>query len=355
MPNAHAVDRVDWVDAAKGLCILLVVMMHATFGVEKTTGTTTALNGFIEWARPFRMPDFFLISGLFLAARIGRPWPQYLDSKVVYFAYFYVLWLTIQFALKAPTMIVAHGFEVTLVNYVFAFIQPWGTLWFIYMLAVFFVTAKLLDRAPKALVWTAAAMLYLAAPETGWLLIDEFASRFVFFYTGYWAAPAVFTFAGWVGARAIPAVVAALIVWAAANWVLVENGLAFIKGPDLIVSFAGVAAVIAFSVLLRETLIGRGFSALGRNSIKIYLAFPLFMGPARMAALKLGDALPTWSVALISTAAGVGGALFLAHLVRDTRFNFLFARPDFANRGAARPAVISSARLSQALAPRPQT
>ena len=70
------------------LCILLVVLMHATLGVEKATGTTTALNGFIEWARPFRMPDFFLISGLFLAAHINRPWPKYLDTKVVYVACF---------------------------------------------------------------------------------------------------------------------------------------------------------------------------------------------------------------------------------------------------------------------------
>ena len=41
------------------------------------------------------MPDFFLISGLFLAARIDRPWPAYLDTKVVHFAYFYVLWVNI--------------------------------------------------------------------------------------------------------------------------------------------------------------------------------------------------------------------------------------------------------------------
>ena len=59
--------RVDWVDYAKGICIILVVMMHSTLGVEKAAGELSWLNGFIEWARPFRMPDFFLISGLFLS------------------------------------------------------------------------------------------------------------------------------------------------------------------------------------------------------------------------------------------------------------------------------------------------
>jgi uncharacterized membrane protein YcfT len=30
--------RVDWVDYAKGICIILVVMMHSTLGVEKAAG-----------------------------------------------------------------------------------------------------------------------------------------------------------------------------------------------------------------------------------------------------------------------------------------------------------------------------
>ena len=37
------------------------------------------------------MPDFFLISGLFLSRAIDRDWHDYLDRKVWHFAYFYVL------------------------------------------------------------------------------------------------------------------------------------------------------------------------------------------------------------------------------------------------------------------------
>ena len=81
---------------------VLVVMMHSTLGVEKAAGETGWMGYFVEFARPFRMPDFFLIAGLFLASRINAPWRLYLDRKVLHFAYFYVLWLTIQFAFKAP-------------------------------------------------------------------------------------------------------------------------------------------------------------------------------------------------------------------------------------------------------------
>ncbi|MDQ3560094.1 MAG: acyltransferase family protein, partial [Pseudomonadota bacterium] len=79
--NRVAVNRVDWVDVAKGICIIMVVMMHSTLGVEKAMGETGWMGYAVEFARPFRMPDFFLIAGLFLAARINAPWRLYLDRK----------------------------------------------------------------------------------------------------------------------------------------------------------------------------------------------------------------------------------------------------------------------------------
>src|SRR5215207_11040109 len=81
--------RIAWVDYAKGLCIIMVVMMHSTLGVEAAVGQTSWLNAAILFAQPFRMPDFFLISGLFLARVIDRDWRTYLDSKLFHFLYFY--------------------------------------------------------------------------------------------------------------------------------------------------------------------------------------------------------------------------------------------------------------------------
>jgi uncharacterized membrane protein YcfT len=86
--------RVDWVDYAKGICIVMVVMMHSTLGVEAAAGETSWMGALVAFAKPFRMPDFFLISGLFLARVIDRDWRTYLDRKLVHFAYFYLLWVT---------------------------------------------------------------------------------------------------------------------------------------------------------------------------------------------------------------------------------------------------------------------
>src|SRR5437762_6019748 len=89
--------RVGWVDYAKGICIVMVVMMHSTLGTEVAVGREGFMHVVVEFARPFRMPDFFLISGLFLGRVVDRDWRTYLDRKVVHFAYFYLLWVTIQF------------------------------------------------------------------------------------------------------------------------------------------------------------------------------------------------------------------------------------------------------------------
>ncbi|MEP6840972.1 MAG: acyltransferase family protein, partial [Bradyrhizobium sp.] len=77
--------RIDWVDYAKGICIIMVVMMHSVLGVEAAAGQTGFMHLVVMFAKPFRMPDFFLISGLFLSVVIDRDWRTYLDRKVVHF------------------------------------------------------------------------------------------------------------------------------------------------------------------------------------------------------------------------------------------------------------------------------
>src|SRR5712671_186328 len=223
--SAITAERIDWVDYAKGICIVMVVMMHSVLGVELAAGQTGFIHPLVAFAKPFRMPDFFLISGLFLSVVIDLDWRTYLDRKVVHFAYFYVLWVTIQFVVKAPVFAAAHGWGYVAFQYALAFIEPFGTLWFIYLLPIFFVVTKATRRVPPALIWFAAAGLQIAAIDTGWTAIDEFAGRFVYVYTGYLFAPRIFVFAAAVQARPGGAATG-LAAWAAVNGALVYVGVA---------------------------------------------------------------------------------------------------------------------------------
>src|ERR1700755_1367071 len=216
--------RVDWVDYAKGFCICFVVMMHSTLGVEALGDENGWLHPVVEFARPFRMPDFFLISGLFLSLVIDRDWRTYLDRKVVHFAYFYLLWVTIQFGFKAPSFAAESGWSHVGLMYLESFIEPFGTLWFIYLLPVVFVVTKLTHKMPPLLIWGVAALLEMAHIATGWTVIDEFAARFVYFYSGYLFASYVFALSD--RARARPALaLAGLALWVLVNGGLVNGGL----------------------------------------------------------------------------------------------------------------------------------
>src|SRR4030081_1968236 len=215
--------RIDWVDYAKGICIVMVVMMHSVLGVELAAGQTGFMHALVAFAKPFRMPDFFLISGLFLSVVIDRDWRTYLDPKVVHFAYFYVLWVTIQFGFKAPSFAAEAGWAHVGFMYLLSFIEPFGTLWFIYLLPVFFVVTKVTQRIPPLAVWAVAALLETAHVATGWTVTDEFPARFVYFYSVYLFAGHVFALSD--RARAKPALaLAGLVLWALVNGGLVKSG-----------------------------------------------------------------------------------------------------------------------------------
>ena len=326
-PPGPAADRVDWVDYAKGICIIMVVMMHSVRGVELAAGQTGFMHGVIEFARPFRMPDFFLISGLFLSLVIDRDWRTYLDRKVVHFAYFYVLWVTIQFAFKSPVFATQMGWAGVVKLYLLSFIDPFGTLWFIYLLPVFFVTIKATRRLPPALIWIAAAALEMTHLSTGWMVIDEFAARFVYIYSGYLFAGYVFRLADQARSHAGLALLA-LAAWAVTNATLVHRGYADMPGISLMLGLVGACAVITVGVLLARRQWLDFIRYFGEHSIVIYLAFFLPMATSRTLLLKTGVIHDIGAISVIVTIAGVIGAVAIWWACRNTRLKFLFERPD---------------------------
>jgi uncharacterized membrane protein YcfT len=320
-----APERVDWVDYAKGVCIIMVVMMHSVLGVELAAGATGYMHHLVEFAKPFRMPDFFLISGLFLARVIDRDWRTYLDRKVVHFLYFYVLWVTIQFGFKAPGFAAEHGWAYVANLYLISYIEPFGTLWFIYMLPVFFVLTKALRTMPPLPIWLLAAVLEMAHVATGWTMIDEFCARFVYFYSGYLVAAQVFALSD--RARAKPALaLLGLGAWALGNAAIVYGGVSEWPVISLLLGFAGAMAIIVIGTLLAKMQWLGFIRFFGEHSIVIYLAFFLPMATSRALLLKFAP-LDIGTIALLVTLCGILGALVMWRLALMAHAHFLFERP----------------------------
>jgi uncharacterized membrane protein YcfT len=323
--------RVDWVDYAKGICIVMVVMMHSVLGVEAAAGQTGFMHVLVAFAKPFRMPDFFLISGLFLSLVIDRDWRSYLDRKVVHFAYFYLLWVTIQFGFKAPAFAAETSWSHVGLLYLESFIEPFGTLWFIYLLPIFFVVTKLSRQLPSStgpyLVLGAAAALEMAHVATGWTVIDEFCARFVYFYSGYLFADQVFALSDRARARP-PVALAALALWALLNGGFVVAGVSQWPIISLALGLAGAIAIVTIGTLLARAQLLNALRFCGEHSIVIYLAFFLPMASTRTLLLKTGLIHDIGAISLLVTVAGVLGSLAVWRVALAVKADFLFERPD---------------------------
>jgi uncharacterized membrane protein YcfT len=317
------------VDYAKGVCIILVVMMHVTLGYGKDVHREGWLHHFVLFAQPFRMPDFFLISGLFLSRTIDAPWRVYLDRKVLHFVYFYVLWLVIQLAIVEAALLVTQPLSFVGM-FARALIQPINTLWFVHMLAIFYLVTRLLRKVPAAVVFLLAAALHTAYVariiDTNSVVIGEFSSRYVFFFAGYVAAPWIFSFARSV-ARTPRRAMYALALWALVNGVMAFYGLHFWPVLSLVMGFAGAAAIVTVGSLLAQREWAWSLRYAGVNSIVIYLTFFFPKGVlSRLATATV----PHWDVAMVSlaiTTLAVATPLIFHRLIKDTPLNFLYVRP----------------------------
>ncbi|ABS63249.1 acyltransferase 3 [Parvibaculum lavamentivorans DS-1] len=317
--------RIDWIDAVKGLTIILVVMEHTTFGVSNAIGQMPAIFGAIaEFAKPFRMPLFFLVAGLFAYKALYGDLRKFIDGKVVHFAYFYVLWSVIQIGIK---MIPHSGaWNVTYVDLLMIPIQPFAVLWFIYSLAMFFVAMRLLRDARPAFVFFFALALYFTRLDTGWMLLDEFAWRFIWFVTGVYGAKQIFQLADW--ARVYPAKAAGLaMLMLVCVSTVVFSHLVDIRAVELLMGFAGAGSAIVLVSLLANRGLAGPLAYVGQHSLQIFLSFFLPMAVMRIGLTRLG--LENGDlITLISVIVAVATPILAFRLIEKTPFDFLYNRPD---------------------------
>lgn len=324
--------RHAWMDTAKGLCIVAVVTMYTTSHVTLGVESASWMAYWVEFARPFRMPDFFFISGLLLGRVIDRPWRRFADRKVLHYLYFFVLWALLYFGAR---LAVGHvGTDGGTIGAAFVKEMTWGPfamLWFIQMLPFYLVLTRLLRRVPWPLVLAAAVLWHLAPIDTPWTQVDRAGERFVFFYAGYALARGVFAFADWAGRRRAAAT-AAVALWLLFNGALVFNGAADVPGVELLLGFLGAFGVIALAVLLQPWRAAAWLRVCGERSLPIFLGFYLPMSVLMNLWLLLAPptAVDPGLLALLLAAASIALALLAFRLLRRTRLRWLYERPAWA-------------------------
>jgi uncharacterized membrane protein YcfT len=336
--------RLGWVDTAKGISIILVVMMYSVFNVGQDADGVGFFHYVIAFATPFRMPEFFLISGLFLSLVVTRPWAHYADRRVLHYFYFYALWATIHLVIKIA---LASGQPVAAAQQIaLAVVEPYGVLWFIYLLAVFSATTKLAYtfKVPHAVVLAIGAGLQMADFTTPWsYLVEQFCHYFVFFYAGYVFAPPIFRLVDWAMDHVWQALIL-LFGWSAIEAALVfspgwgvfpdhvDLGIAGLPGVRLSLAIAGAVALCVMGGLLSKLSFMDWLRWLGEHSLIVYLAFvlPMTFFRAGLVKLHLVGNVTVASFAVIVVATSFPVVLYLI-VQRTGRGKFLFERPAWAH------------------------
>lgn len=156
-------ERLDWIDALKGISIVLVVMMHViTVGYSIPFNMELFERSLVDSANyffafnlaPLRMPLFFMISG-FLAHKsvVVRSWAEVAHSKIGIYIYVFILWAIIQNILftvmggTAPLNSVPNTFYAESLGQLFSLMLLGKSgLWYLYALVVYFAVTKLLKN-----------------------------------------------------------------------------------------------------------------------------------------------------------------------------------------------------------------
>jgi uncharacterized membrane protein YcfT len=272
--------RLDWVDAAKGLSILLVVGHHVVWFLQRSgqaPGVVIAAN---EALASLRMPLFFLASGLLAAGPLAAPWRVLLHKRVAFFLYLYAVWTIIRFTFFATVVPpeVDPDDSANPVDLAWALLLPGPSMWFLYALAVFAVVTKLMRPAP---VWLQLGATGVLSALVGAGMVEfgdsrwTYMSRFLFFFVlGCYARQLVERLAR---ATSLGRVVVGAVVCVGAAGAAVAFGLRTVPGVALALQCLAVGFGVLFAAWAARYRFGRPLVALGRQTLPIYLTHMLWL------------------------------------------------------------------------------
>jgi uncharacterized membrane protein YcfT len=273
-PAVRGPSRVAWVDAAKGLSILLVVAHHSVMFLQTHGLAPPAVVAANTALASMRMPLFFLASGLFVAAPLAAPWRTLLHKRVALFLYLFLLWTLLRFAFfHIPALAAVDPYDSTnVMKLALALLEPGSGMWFIYALALFAVIGKLIKDAPVWLQLGAAGVLsafvgaeILQFDSAVWTRM----ARYLFFFLlGWHARHLVERLARSTTAARMIAVAAGCVACAGGAVVL---GVRSVPGIALALNVFAVTFGVMFAAWISRYRFGRPIVALGRQTLPVYL------------------------------------------------------------------------------------
>ena len=275
--------RLYWVDYLKGIAIILVVYRHSLLGIQGSGVLTPA---YLENANmiffSFRMPLFFMLSGIFASISLRkRTVQQYIAAKFETLMYPYFIWVTIQITLQ----IALSGFTNSnrgLIDYTYIFYQPRNLDQFWYLPALFNATVvyilikKYITQTWWLLIAVGLGFYFLSPYLQSVSMLSDFMEFFIFFALGDVISNLFFHESAQAFLKkyltllvAIPFFVAAQIYYLSHD--MYYQTTALMRAEFLIIALVGCFTMLALSFRLQCWNIFSWLRILGYHSIYIYV------------------------------------------------------------------------------------
>ena len=279
--------RLVYLDIAKALCIILVVIGH--YSPDGCPEWWMAVHDFIY---TFHMPLFMFASGFVYIAtkRDGEKYGDFIMKKVkrLMIPYFVVSAIVIGIKLLTESHMYVEN-PKTVMSFVKMFYYPEAGffLWFIWALWWMFVIVPVFKTKQQRLVLFAISILlhYVPFTTTDIFCVAQFKNMLIFFMLGV----VVYDWKGYLCAFDRVPKVAYLIAFAIAYVISVAPvGRGYLASTKYLLPFLGIAAVISFSIMIEQSKLKNDWLMItSASSYIIYLFHTTCEGFAKALVFKL--------------------------------------------------------------------
>lgn len=344
--------RINWVDAAKGACILAVVLYHFNMFVYQGMyeGHTIAImwNIGISALKPLRMPLFFLISGFLAASSIHRrSWARIRTKKIASLLWVYVLWAAIYWLVVDQLLPANPWFDrlpeadVTIMTRAWQLLTADTSLWYLYALVIYFMLVKGLRSPVLTIAVGVAANIAMpfVVPEDQWGL-QSLMAYFLFFAIGVHAKP--FITEHYV-AFSLKRFALTAAVSVAGLGMARHLELLYAPGVQMLLALVMVSTVIDLFALMCSHLKLQWLCSIGQQTLPIYVMHQILIKAAAPFLPAIVSAPLMLLEPIVATVLVAWGCLLLYRVLVNIRGRALFTMPHTLRRIAYRTQMLRPA------------
>jgi fucose 4-O-acetylase-like acetyltransferase len=330
--SVQSTNRLAWMDYAKGIAIIMVVLRHITIGMELggIPIDPVVFEVVDNVGLTLRMPLFFLLSGIFFRKSIlKRTQIGYVLHKTKTIIYPYLIWAFISTSLQ----LILSGFVNTKTSwwsYLDIFIAPTGHWWFLvalFNISILYLVMYILTKGNHVLLLLAGLLMFYVAPHVEYFSIHYHILRlFIFFVAGDIIAKTIldkknlkYLTSGWLLAICGLCTIAG-------EWILFQEEWREITTLHLLFPLVGSSAIILVANQL-ATFRSRIFSfirTVGQHSLYVYLLHALVGAAVRMVFVYGFGISNYWVILPVSVLAAVVLPIYIYRLCKNYGFWFLF-------------------------------